>query len=302
MIFYPGKILAEGGASTGTTAQMNFPSTLVLGATGRIGRVLRLTWPAQLPVMWQARAPQAGGNWAVFAPLDDPAALRRAASGRQILCLAGAVPSRSETLEDNSHLALAAIEAADPGQRVLLCSSAAVYGGSSGLLDETTKLRPANAYGQAKAAMETAATTRAAARGVRLCNLRIGNIAGLDAILGGWRPGFRLDHFADGSSPARSYIGVQTLADCLAGLLIAAELPLALNVAQPGATEMGALLDAAGYDWQAQSAGPGALRRVELNTALLQNLLGARALGPATASGLVAEWAALQARLNAKGA
>ncbi|WP_238705116.1 NAD-dependent epimerase/dehydratase family protein [Parasedimentitalea marina] len=87
-----------------------------------------------------------------------------------MLCLAGVVPGRGTDLADNTHLALAAIEAAaqaadrsgrDEGAaRVFLASSAAVYGAGSGLLREEEPVRPTHAYGQAKRDMELQALAR----------------------------------------------------------------------------------------------------------------------------------------------
>ena len=271
---------------------------LVLGATGRIGRVLRQCWAGQGDILWQSRRPQEGAGWAVVSPLDDPGALRDAASGRQILCLAGSVPSRGGPMDDNIRLVEAALQSADPGARVLLTSSAAVYGAGSGPLPETSALAPANGYGRAKAAREAAAARLAAARGVRACALRIGNIAGLDAALGGWHPGFRLDSFPDGATPRRSYIGLCTLARVLAALLNAPELPPVLNVAAPGTIEMGELLNAAGCECRLRPAPQEAIARVELDVRLLTALLPEGLLSAADAAAMVREWSSLEPVLS----
>lgn len=280
---------------------MPFPETLILGATGRIGRLLRHFWSTPPPLLWQARRPQPGKGWQVFAPLEDPAALASAAAGRQILCLAGSVPGRSGNLADNSRLAAAAIEAAAPGSRVLLASSAAVYGSQAGLLPEDAPLQPANAYGAAKAEMEARAAHAAARRDVGLCVLRIGNVAGLDAALGGWRPGFTLDQFADGRTPARSYIGAQSLAAVLHRLLALPRLPAVLNIAQPGAVQMSGLLTAAGREIALRPAPPSAIAEVELDVSRLASLLPAGALKPADAAQMAAEWAGVRPHLDTAG-
>ena len=271
---------------------MRFPETLVMGATGRIGRLLQSRWcPADMgdQLLWQGRTPVGLDRMApqvIVQPFTQPRQLAQAAAGRQILCLAGGVPGRG-TLADNWPLAAAALRAATPGQRVILCSSAAVYGAQAGLLKETSLLRPVGAYGRAKLEMEQRSTALAADLGVPLCLLRIGNIAGLDACLGGWRPGFQLDQFGDGSTPARSYIGVTTLAQLLAELLAQSQLPPVLNLAQPGLVEMGALLTAAGLDWCARPAPNSAIAKVQLDTTLLQNMV--RVLG-VDAVQMVQEW------------
>ena len=279
---------------------MHFPNTLVLGATGRIGRVLQHSWDQAAfgpAVLWQGRVwrgVQQPSHRVVLEPLRDPAGLAQAATGRQILCLAGGIPGRGN-LDDNWPLAEAALRAAPPGGRVFLCSTAAVYGNQPGLLVEAAQLRPANDYGAAKLEMEQRGAALAAEIGVQLCVLRIGNIAGLDAILGGWAPGFQLDQFGDGSTPARSYIGAATLAQVLAALLALPQLPAVVNLAQPGLVQMGALLDAAGLEWIARPAPHSAIARVVLDTGLLQDLLH---LPRADVAEMVQQWRALEPHMT----
>ncbi|MGR3762366.1 NAD-dependent epimerase/dehydratase family protein (plasmid) [Roseobacteraceae bacterium NS-SX3] len=279
---------------------MGFPATVVLGATGRIGRILRREWPALAAgadLRWQARHPQPGAGWHVFAPLEEPAALARAAEGAEvILCLAGVVNARpGGDLEDNIRLAEAAVRAgAACGARVLLASSAAVYGNQQGLLAEAAPLLPANAYGRAKAEMEALALALAADLGVSACALRIGNIAGLDAVLGGWRPGFMLDQFEDGRSSRRSYTGVQVLARVLAAVAALRDLPPHLNIAQPGPIEMADLLRAAGRGFTLRPAPDTAIPEVALDVSRLAALLPPEVpLPPADPARMAAEWAAL---------
>ena len=268
---------------------------LVLGATGRIGTILRKSWPQdpiwRAPpdqVLWQTRQALAdpGPDWCVLDPLHQPEALARAAAGCSvILCLAGVVMGRADggDLSANTTLAEAAIRAAvqtgqAAGPRVILTSSAAVYGNQTGVLDEAAPLAPQNDYGRAKVAMERRGAALGAQLGVPVTSLRIGNIAGIDAILGGWRPGFRLDRFGDGSTPRRSYIGLLTLARVLGDLVradhraddLAEDFPAVLNVATPGMVEMGALLDAAGLPWEARPAPDTAIAEICLSTLALE--------------------------------
>ncbi len=281
---------------------------LVLGASGRIGAILRQCWAGQVRagrITWQARTPGAG-DWTLFDPLADPAALGRAARDKAvILCLAGVTPGRAAAdpgaaMADNLRLARAALRAgAETGAAVLLASSAAVYGDRTGPCTEDTAPAPVSEYGRAKAAAEAEAAVWAKRDGLRVCTVRIGNIAGLDAALGGWRPGFRLDRFADGATPMRSYVGPLTLARLLAGLVDltgrGVALPAVLNLAAPGAVGMGALLDAAGLDWTPRPAEPGAIARVELDVARLARLLPLDA-DAGTPERLVAEWRMLRDR------
>jgi len=273
-----------------------FPNTMVLGATGRIGQLLQRSWEPVIPqgaLRWQGRH-RAGlvvaQDAVVLDPLADAKALAMAVAGRQILCLAGGIPGRGD-LGDNWKLAEAALRAATPGQRVVLCSSAAVYGNQPGLLCETTPPRPANDYGVVKLEMEQRSAALAADIGVQLCVLRIGNIAGLDAILGGWASGFHLDQFADGATPARSYIGVRTLARVLAELLVLPRLPGVLNIAQPREVQMGILLDAAGLHWRARVAPETAIPQVVLDTKFLQERVR---LPEADVGQMVQEWRDLE--------
>ena len=286
---------------------MSLPETLVLGATGRIGQVLQQSWQTSAgPVLWQARCKPAlipelapALNWTLFDPLQDPDTLRGAMQGRAaLLCLAGGIPGRGADLHQNTTLAEAAIRAAaGTGARVLLASSAAVYGDQTGILSEDLPLQPVNDYGRAKARMEARGAALARELGVELCVLRISNIAGLDAILGGWRPGFELDVFDDGRSPRRSYIGVQDLARALAGVLAAPRLPDTLNIAAPDVVEMGALLDAAGRRWTPRPAPGSAIAEVRLDTSALQQIapVPAQQADPVQ---MVAQWRVLEPYVN----
>lgn len=277
---------------------MKFSESLVLGATGRLGQILRRHGPVS-HVRWQSRRDIAEDGWTdaeracwhVLDPLSDPVGLAQAADGcATILCLAGTVPGRGGDLADNIHLAEAAVRAgAEVGARVLLASSAAVYGARQGVLSEDLPTAPVAAYGRAKAEMEAQAADLGARLGVRVSALRIGNVAGCDAILGGWHPGFKLHRFADGSTPRRSYIGPVTLARVLGDVLCKPDLPEVLNIAAPGVVGMGALLDAAALPWRATPAPPEAIAEVHLSTRLLQGFTSLTA-ADSLPQALVWEW------------
>ena len=322
LIFAVRKILGLLCASTELRAghkqrrYMGFPVTVVLGASGRIGRVLRHCWPrtasmAGAEIRWQSRQPlppQPGATAAnLLDPLADSQGLAQLCAGAEVvLCLAGSIPGRGSDLADNSRLACAAVQAAaaqardcgTPAARVLLSSSAAVYGNQPGICGAVRPPHPANAYGAAKLEMEQKALALGQQLGVPVTALRIGNIAGLDAILGGWQPGFCLDQFADGRSPRRSYIGPVTLARVLAALVARPKLPPVLNLAQPGALEMAALLRAAGHAFAWRPAPAAAIAEVTLELTPLQKLLQDGVLSPALdaadASQMVAEWCDLE--------
>ena len=243
--------------------------------------------------LWQRRAeagslPEGLAEAIVFDPLTDPeasgATLRAAVAPRRIrtvLCLAGVIRGDEAALAVNSDLAIAALKIAkDCGAgRVLLSSSAAVYGAQAGQLHEDVPLTPAAPYGAAKAQMEADAVAwrDAHAPQIEICALRIGNVAGADALLG--RPEARsgaavalapprapltLDVFADGHGPWRSYIGPRSFAHAIMRAVAAPALPPALNIALQGMVPMDALLQAAGHSFTPRAAPAGAIATVEL--------------------------------------
>lgn len=281
----------------------NAEKVLVVGGTGRLGTLLAQAWAraGQGGLVWQARRPGAGGP--VFDPLTAPRDFAAAARGATaILCLAGRVGGDVAELADHAALGLAALGAAEAAgvRHVFLASSAAVYGAADGAREEDAP-RPLSDYGRAKCAMEEAALAWAAARpsGPGVTCLRIANVAGADALLGlaeGDAPQ-RLDIFADGTGPRRSYLGPAALASlltCLFAHVRAGEsLPVLLNVALDGAVAMEALLNAAGRSWMPRPAPATALPLVRLDIARLAALCGP--LPTADAAAIVADLRATQA-------
>jgi nucleoside-diphosphate-sugar epimerase len=240
---------------------------LLTGRGGRLARLLRGVpgWEAGA-VAWHGRA-------------DGP--LAPALGGRRaVVALGGVTAGDARALAANAAAARDALEAAAQAgvRRVLLLSSAAVYGPGRGL-SEAGPARPVSEYGRAKLEMERAVAAWVAARpgAPEACCLRLGNVAGADALLGRLRPGRRprLDTFADGATPARSFVGIATFARLLAGLLRhPGPLPPVLNLAAPRAVAMGALLRAAGRPWEAVPAPPAALREVSMDMGRAEALLG----------------------------
>lgn len=226
----------------------------------------------------------------LWSPLDGTDGLRRYLQSGSVpsalVMLAGVIPAPGvdeAALAVNRTLAEACLRAAaDCGiGRVLLASSSAVYGVSpqAAPFAETAEPRPLSAYGRAKLEMEAAADTARAA-GLDVCALRIGNVAGADALLGpltGRRvdPSMPLciDAFADGLGPLRSYIGGASLARVLAELArLPGRLPEVLNVAAPDPVRMVALAEAAGWPYALQPAPETAVQCITLDCTLLNRL------------------------------
>jgi len=258
--------------------------------------MLQRHWPrGDLTPLWQVRQANGAPDGLVFDPMDDPAPLARICGPMEVvLGLAGVVPGRGD-LSLNAPLGRAAVSigAATGAKRVFIASSAAVYGPSDQPLREDAPLRPANAYGAAKHQMENDVRAQAADMRTGLTILRIGNVAGADTLLS--QPGTtrRLDRFADGQGPRRSYIGPKALADVLSQLVLGAahgqDLPEILNLALPGAVGMDALCHAAGMQITWTPAPDTALPLVALDVSKLQTLVP---LPPADAHEIIADWQA----------
>lgn len=283
---------AKRSTISGTT--MEHSKVLLLGASGRLGGMLQGFWPQSDDLICHSRANRDG--YVNFDPLKDPDALRGAIAGsRAVICLSGITPAHAAATGDplslNTELAVATLRAADRagGKRVFLASSAAVYGRATGPLAEDMACDPVSDYGRAKLEMEKAASAFAQVHPLPVTVLRIGNVAGADAILGGWSEGMMLDAYPDGRTPQRSYIGPQTLAQVLHHLCRAKTLPDILNIAAPGAIEMGALLDAAGLAWAPRPANDQTIARVALQTKRLEKEFdfAPNANAPAT---MVSQW------------
>lgn len=222
-----------------------------------------------------------------------------------MIVLAGVTPGPGvdeAALQGNSALAVASLQAAQAAgiARVILASSSAVYGvhPQGKPFAETDDVQPLNAYGRAKLAMETAADPFRAA-GLEVCALRIGNVAGADALLHPLatapatpRAPVRIDAFADGCGPLRSYIGPQTLARVLSALAAhPSPLPQILNLAAPRPVRMRALALAAGWPVEMVPAPAHAQQSITLDTSRLAALckLEEKDSDPAE---MVAQWKA----------
>ena len=280
-------------------------SILLTGASGRVGRMLCACWTDAVPGL--ALVPQYRGTGppgtVQWDPLEGPGPLLAhvAEAGRPlaIVALAGVTPGPGRDLRLNRTLAEATLDAAVRAgvRRVLLASSSAVYGAGDGtpFAEEAARV-PVNAYGAAKQEME-AACAPWRARGLDICALRIGNVAGADALLlnvarAGPGAAVVIDQFADGGGPVRSYIGPVTLAAVLATLCRhPGPLPGALNIASPEPVAMMALAGAAGAPIKTRPAPQEAHQRITLDCGRLAGL-HRFAPGDSAAAEMVRQWRA----------
>lgn len=287
-------------ASTITGNLRQNSGVLLLGASGQLGQMLRFFWRGAPELTCHSR--RVLQDFIQFDLILEPEKAIAAMRGKAaVICLPGVTPARAagrgEVYSRNTDLALAAVRCAAKAQvpQVFLASSAAVYGAASGVQSERGLAQPAAPYGHAKLEMERAALACAKELGQAVTILRIANVAGADAILGGWRAGMLIDQLTDGRTPRRSYLGPQTLTRVLQTLAQETALPQVLNVTSPGVIEMGALLDAAGLAWRARPAPAGVIPEVALCTKQLERHV-TFAPEDGTAAGMVAEWRRLQAR------
>ncbi|MDQ2090955.1 NAD-dependent epimerase/dehydratase family protein [Marimonas arenosa] len=273
---------------------------LVLGASGKLGRMLRNLWrdapPPGLSIHWQYRKnPQGDGLvWQPGAPA--PSDLPEIDA---VVALWGVTPGPGRDLAENSRLAVAAMALAKAlgAGRVLHCSSAAVYEPGPEPRAEPEAGGAVNAYGAAKLAMEAAIAEATASGGPPSCAMRIANVVGADSLFAAIDRGagrITLDRFDGGAGPRRSYLSVPTLARALQALVTCPidALPDVVNLADPEPYEMEELARAAGcaVDWR--PAPPSAAAMVELDTGRLQRLTGV--LPRTSATDIIADWRRLR--------
>jgi len=170
--------------------------------------------------------------------------------GAVVLHLAGMTRGAGEDLRQNSAIVPGLLESCRRigARRLLFVSTAAVYAPGPLAMAEDLPVMPASAYGRSKADAE--ALVRAQTD-VPVTVLRLGNVAGADALLGPRPAGGQivLDPVPQvPGGPTRSWIGARTLARLLAALCLR-QLPPVLNIAQSPPLAMADLLEAAGLDW-----------------------------------------------------
>lgn len=271
---------------------------LVLGANGKVGRLVQAVWAGHCddrteftPVVRRDCGLDQQVIWSPGLPLSI---LPRADA---VIALWGVTQGQGARLEANSTLALIALDIARAtgADRVLHCSSSAVYAPASEPLSEDVPASPVSAYGHAKLDMERALTADQALHpdGPRSVCLRIGNVAGAESLFAAMERSddVHLDRFSDGSGPERSYIAPSDLAHVLEVLvsLPVRELPAILNIAAPLATSMEDIVRAAGRRVFWRDAPAGAMRRLVLDTARM-NALCALHRDAARPEHLVTDW------------
>lgn len=125
-------------------------------------------------------------DW-VVADIRDAPAVREAMRGVDWVFHLAAMISVVETMNDplacysvnlTGSLNVLAAAHVEGAQSVVLASSAAVYGDSEGIVDETAPARPCSPYGASKLAMEQVARVYAEAYGLPTVSLRYFNVYG----------------------------------------------------------------------------------------------------------------------------
>jgi len=267
---------------------------LITGAGGRLGSLLRAAY-VQLgtvsdDIVFQSRVPGCDVTWSPSDPLgalpecDAVAALWGQTSG-DVSALAENVALVSVTR---------AVALNCNAKRVFHISSAAVYGAGV-RMSEAWPTAPLGSYGQSKLEMEQAVVD-APLIGVEECCLRLANVVGADSLapgLQGEGP-VKLDRFADGHGPLRSYIAASDLLAVIRALVsFSGVLPPILNVAAPFGVAMQALVQAAGKDVVWCPAPETAVQEVTLDVTRLTRLLP-QTLILSDAQDMIADWQRLE--------
>ena len=272
---------------------MQAADILVMGATGKVGRLMRAQWQGTgLRALWQGRSAATGPGWVAWEPGQPLPPVR------VVLVLSGVTSGDAAALAMNRRIGLEVAEAAVAAGVgcVLMASTMAVYGRTppQGAAEGAAPDRP-NAYGSAKLEAEQALAARLQGSNTAACALRLGNVAGADMLGTVVAQGRRvaLDQFPDGTGPVRSYVGPGMLARVVAALtrrvLDGRRLPPVLNVAGQSPVAMADILTAAGLPFDWQPAGPQAVQRVAMDCTRLAGLVPPRP-EQETAAALAAEW------------
>ncbi len=257
---------------------------ILIGSSGRVGSMVGAAWRSSNHP-WRNAPFQVRGDTASNSPSHvvwdvnngvGPLLHWIESYGKPsaFVVLAGTTPATGSDMDANIHIATQYLEAALAASvpRVLLASSSAVYGpGDGARLSEAALCAPVNAYGVSKLKMEQAAEP--------VCCMRIGNVAGADAMLINAASATRenpivIDRFFDGKGPLRSYIGPGALGDCIGQLATyTGSLPFLLNVAAPVPVYMERLAEVASLPWIYRAAPPVAVQNISLDCQALCDLV-----------------------------
>ena len=281
---------------------------LLIGASSRIGKMVLRSWREgdgtcqNYPAQYRATSSEVCRSQDLIWDISDgPAALMdwiaEYGTLSSFIVLAGVTPVTHTDMNDNVKLADAYLRAAQEAgiKRVLISSSSAVYGAGIGRpFEEESPCNPINPYGLSKRQMEIRAEAFGSAD-LEVCCLRIGNVAGADALLLNAPKTIAdgpmiIDCYSNGHGPRRSYIGPKSLGDILARLATYdGPLPHVLNVAAPSPVYMDALADAASLPWRPRNADTSVPQDIVLNCSRLMSLLNIPPEVEA-ASKLISEW------------
>lgn len=262
-------------------------SVLIVGGSGRVGRMMiahLATSRQPQKITLQTRTTPLSSRFESlhWDPLQaaDPFLKWHAKKPElgSILVLAGATPGPNVDMDLNTRIAIAVLSAGITAgvRRVFLASSSAVYGPGS-QLTEDAPLAPVNPYGQSKCQMERDALLVAKDQ-IDVTCLRIGNVAGADALLLNAAKAttdapLQVDQFDNGGGPVRSYIGAQSLADAILTLAAHdAQLPTFLNVGTAPPVDMIDLAQAGGTPLALRPAPDNALQDVTLDCTQFEKL------------------------------
>jgi nucleoside-diphosphate-sugar epimerase len=203
-----------------------------------------------------------------------------------VLALWGAVPPAAD-LSLNTTLALRAIDLAEHlgVERVLLCSSAAVYPKSDAPHEEDGPVAPFSDYGRSKLEMEQAVARCDGP--VQTCCMRIGNVFGADSLYPALIKGaVTLDRFEDGKGPLRSYVSAADLAYAVFALENCASLPACINIASHPAVYMEEFIKTDRIELSWREAPASATAKVVLDLARLHSITP---LPPASVNEMIAQ-------------
>jgi len=259
--------------------------SVFLGASGRVGSALRAHADneAAARMVWQYRSPVSvglghSGRKLLWRDFSEDAPLRHFHERHgPIGCLIGFAGDRfAHDPRENTRRALAVLRVAHALKipRVLLASTAAVYGGSrfEPYHEHETPV-PHTAYGRSKRHMEVATQMAADAYGMELCIMRIGNVLGADQLTFGETPR-ALSIYPDGRAARRSYISPPELLRVLTRLSSTeAPPPRIVNVAGPSPQFMDEVLDDSGVQYERVPSADGSNQYMTLDTRFLQQVL-----------------------------